>query len=186
MSLNNKIYFIALTILTAIMFYFFLNRAKASEQPEYFKFPLCQDQSGIGDKAHYEIGFHQIVGNGILEGSDDVYSLEEGNFLQCFCSQGQGIQTNWLRNSWGINGLQWDLGDYNYKTENTEYSCKKEEPTPTSEQPTSTPTIQATENSVPSSGDGRSDGHIESLGCINTDCNTFPNSPYDGKPVGWK
>jgi len=36
-------------------------------------YPSCSEFYGQdGDKAHYDSGFHQIVGAGLLEGADDV------------------------------------------------------------------------------------------------------------------
>lgn len=109
-------------------------------------FPKCIDQSGTGDKAHYESGFHQIVGNGLLEGKDDVYSLSDGNFLQCYVPPLKDvcIQTNWWRTDqvlagwYSVNGSQWNLGNYHYLAKNINYNCNPEpSPTPT---PVVTPT----------------------------------------------
>lgn len=85
----------------------------------------------LGDVVHYENGSHQIVGGGLLEGSDDVYTLSDGNYLQCFCGlDGQGIQTFWWRTSieeldgwFSLNGLQWNLGNYHYLAQNSLYDC---------------------------------------------------------------
>ena len=65
-----------------------------------FNFPSCESLlSQPGDVAHYTAGMHQIVGGSLLSGNDDVYSLANNNFLQCFCPAvgNLGIQTNWLR-----------------------------------------------------------------------------------------
>ncbi len=129
-------------------------------------FPSCLDQEGIGDYTHYDYGWHQIVGNGLVEGEDDVYSLEDGNFLQCFCSvDGDGIETIWWRidgmeqsvidqflsQGWHLeNGSQWNLGDYTYLAKNVEYVCKEPTPTPTPT-PTSTPTPTPTPDDEPES-----------------------------------
>ncbi len=71
----------------------------ASNNPE---FPSCKNQSESGDKSHYTDGLHWIVGGRLLNGRDDVYSLGEGNYMQCFCPPSEenvvgdeGIQTNW-------------------------------------------------------------------------------------------
>ncbi len=109
-------------------------------------FPKCSDQTGFGDKAHYTSGLHQIVGNGLLEGQDDVYTLSNGNFLQCYVPPAKDvcIQTNWWRTDqvlagwYSVNGSQWNLGNFHYLAKNLNYNCQ---PTPTpSPTPTPTPT----------------------------------------------
>lgn len=100
-------------------------------------FPACRSYTEPGDWQHYDSGEHQIVGGGIVEGTDDVYTFGE-NFVQCFCSpDGDGIQTSWWRTDqvlegwFSENGLQWNLGDYHYLAQNSEYDCSEPEPTPT-------------------------------------------------------
>lgn len=119
-------------------------------------FPRCIDQSGTGDKAHYSSGLHQIVGNGLLEGKDDVYTLSDGNFLQCYVPPLKDvcIQTNWWRTDqvldgwYSVNGGQWNLGNFHYLAKNLNYNCTPE-PSPT---PTPTPTPVATPTPTPTSG----------------------------------
>lgn len=127
-------------------------------------FPSCLDQTDPGDWAHYDYGWHQIVADGLLEGADDVYSLEDGKFLQCFCSvDGQGIETLWweaagltqdqidnlISQGWHfLNGAQWNLKDTLYLAKNVEYVCTEPTPTPT---PTSTPTPTPTPGEEPES-----------------------------------
>ena len=72
------------------------------------EFPGCEDQTEPGDIAHYDTGLHWIVGDGLQEGRDDVYSLEDGDVLQCFCPPqdefvegDEGIQTNWIKTDEG-------------------------------------------------------------------------------------
>lgn len=98
-----------------------------------FVFPACVSVlPKPGDKAHYTTGFHQIIGGSLLFGSDDVYSLAQNNFLQCFCpaTGNLGIQTNWLRttqsiNGWFfVNGSQWNLGNFSYAAQNVSFSCQ--------------------------------------------------------------
>jgi PKD repeat protein len=120
--------------------------------------PSCSEFFGQpGDKAHYDSGIHQIVGAGLVEGSDDVYTLENSNFLQCFCSiDDEGIQTFWwwaedmteaerneyVSQGWYLeNGLQWNLADGLYLAKNADYYCGEPSPTPT---PTATPTPTVT------------------------------------------
>ncbi|OGD10650.1 hypothetical protein A2397_00065 [Candidatus Amesbacteria bacterium RIFOXYB1_FULL_44_23] len=103
-----------------------------------FSFPSCESfLSQPGDRAHFTSGTHQIVGGPLLQGSDDVYSLADHNFLQCFCPPegNQGIQTNWLRSSEPISGwffedgAQWNLDNYKYAAQNVNFNCR---PSPTS------------------------------------------------------
>ncbi len=113
-------------------------------------FPRCGDQTGFGDKAHYSTGLHQIVGNGLLEGQDDVYTLSNGNFLQCYVPPAKDvcIQTNWWRTDqvlvgwYSVNGSQWNLGNFHYLAKNLNYDCQPQ-PTPT---PTPTPATGGTTN----------------------------------------
>jgi len=89
-------------------------------------FPSCETLlSQPGDRAHFTSGTHQIAGGSLVSGSDDVYSLADNNFLQCFCPSdgGRGIQTNWLRSDSGIDGTQWNLGNFNYAVQNTGFNC---------------------------------------------------------------
>jgi len=113
-------------------------------------FPSCTSQTGAGDKAHYESGNHQIPGGGLLEGSDDVYTLSDGNYLQCFKNDEVCIQSNWWRTDqehegWlFLNGGQWDLGNFQYLVKNV--NC---EPEPS---PSPSPTPVATPTPVPQGG----------------------------------
>lgn len=122
------------------------------------QFPSCTEKifTQPGDKAHYTSGVHGIPGVGNLEGSDDVYSLSNDNFLQCFCpiNGTTGIQSNWWRvgylnlseteystflgSGWlKENGSGWNLVDDTYLIKNSNFSCVQPSPTP---QPTETPT----------------------------------------------
>lgn len=112
--------------------------AKANYQIQSeFSFPSCTALiSNPGDHAHYEYGTHQIVGGPLLEGSDDVYSLDNGNFTQCYCpvTGSDGIQTNWLRTEEPMEGWfyefgeQWNLGSYYYAAQNSSFSCEADQP----------------------------------------------------------
>jgi hypothetical protein len=113
-------------------------------------FPSCQSLYGTaGNIASYSSGSHQIVGNGIVNGSDNVYSQSSGNYLQCYCpAQGtSGIQTNWwladglsqgdissyTSSGWfHVNGEQWNLGNHMYLAKNSDAVCAQTTPTPTS------------------------------------------------------
>lgn len=139
--------------------------AQASvSQPD---FPTCQSLYGTsGNKISYESGIHQIVGGGLLDGSDNVYSQSNGNYLQCYCpSTGtSGIQTNWwladalsqedvnYYTSMGwffVNGEQWDLGNHMYLAKNSDSVCAKPTPTLT---PTPNPTTTPTPTVTPTPG----------------------------------
>lgn len=117
------------------------SNAKASyeinQNENNFSFPSCESLiANPGDRAHYDTGTHQIVGGPLLEGSDDVYSLENGNFAQCFCpvTGAEGIQTNWLRAENPINGWfyeygeQWNLGPNHFAAQNSSFMCEPQQP----------------------------------------------------------
>ncbi|OGM29031.1 hypothetical protein A2962_04540 [Candidatus Woesebacteria bacterium RIFCSPLOWO2_01_FULL_39_61] len=132
----------------------------ANTQPP--SFPSCTEKifEQDGDWAHYDFGVHGVPGVANLEGSDDVYSLSGGNFLQCFCPLGsdQGIQSDWWRVGYlGLSeseignflsqgwikeqGSGWNLFDDTYLVKNSNFSCVQPTPTPT---PTTIPTITPT------------------------------------------
>lgn len=121
--------FIALSVSTRV--------AATEENQTPPDFPACTSYSEPGDWQHYDSGVHQIVGNGLVEGVDDVYTFGE-HFVQCLCPPDyQGIQTNWWRtdsvfDGWfSESGSQWNLGDYHYLAQNIDYDCSEPEPTPT-------------------------------------------------------
>jgi len=141
-------------------------------QNSTFEFPTCESRWGeIGNVANYSEGWHQIFGGGLLEGSDDVYSLNDSNYLQCYCSTDEksGIQTWWWRigdwsqelidqkisEGWSkVNGVQWNLGDFEYLARNADYDCSQPTPTPTltptpTETLTPTPTVTSTPSPTP-------------------------------------
>jgi signal peptidase len=104
-----------------------------------FEFPSCNDPKGTVISS-YETGMHEIVGVGLLSGSDVVYQLSEGSkdrVMQCYCPEsGVGIQTNWLKTTdverlkkegWLFSidsGVSWNLDEGAYVARNVEYSCK--------------------------------------------------------------
>ncbi len=140
--------------------------SKAQVEPPAY--PSCSSKifETEGDWMHYDYGIHGIPGIGNLEGSDDVYSLTSGNFLQCFCSiEGdQGYQTDWwyigtsnmtedeinsfIADGWMLeqDGKSWNLFDGPYLAKNVPFSCS--EPTPTIT-PTPTPTLTPTPTITP-------------------------------------
>ncbi len=103
-------------------------------------FPSCLNPQG-SVKASYETGSHGIVGStNEYSGKDAVYSLDNGNNLQCFCaSNGEGIQTNWIKASvlssddlkvlkntgWTFipDGALWGLDHVPYLAQNSSFSC---------------------------------------------------------------
>lgn len=129
-------------------------------------FPACRELlQNPGDHASWPQGWHQIVGGPLMYGSDDVYSLENGNYVQCYCPEegSEGIQTNWWRTlaeiqGWFVeNGLQWNLGDHRYLAQNSSFVCGDIEPTPTpipGPTPTQTPAPTPTPTAQPSSSSG--------------------------------
>lgn len=147
---------ISIVVLTMTLGGLFLNlkAASATGDTDPPSFPSCLNQTGSGDKAHWDSGLHQIVGNGLLEGQDDVYSLSNGNFLQCFQPPDKKncIQTNWWRTDlevagwYSTGGSQWNLGDFHYLAQNINYNCVPEpSPSPSpSPSPTPSPTPEAT------------------------------------------
>ncbi len=125
-------------------------------------FPSCSELiSQPGDHASWRDGWHQIVGGSLVYGSDDVYALEDGNYVQCYCPNegSEGIQTNWWRTlsevqGWLVeNGLQWNLGDHRYLAQNSSFSCRTPTPTP-SAIPGPTPSPSPTPTPQPSTSSG--------------------------------
>jgi hypothetical protein len=126
-------------------------------------FPSCNPKifEEDGDKAHYDSGWHEILGLGLRQGADDVYTLESDNYLQCYCPEegSDGIQTDWWNaerdnlSSDDITNFQnqgwtlindasiWGLEAEKFLAKNTGFSCAQTIPTPT---PTLTPTVTPT------------------------------------------
>lgn len=123
-------------------------------------FPACQDLiQQPGNHASWPQGWHQIVDGTQLYGSDDVYSVDDGNYVQCYCpvEGSEGIQTNWWRTlaevqGWFVeNGLQWNLGDFRYLAQNDSFACGEVEATPTPiPTPSPTPIPVPTPTQIPS------------------------------------
>lgn len=122
-------------------------------------FTSCLTPTGIVT-ANYSDGNHGIVGMGNKIGKDTVYSLPNGDSMQCFCgSDGSGIQTNWMKISDLSNdqvkvyenqgwiyvptGASWGLEDTPYLAQNLNYSCSS----------------SSTTNS--GGGDGKTDGKTD-------------------------
>ena len=104
-------------------------------------FPSCTNPQGELI-ASYDTGIHGVVGHSeAYSGSDRVYLLDNGNYLQCLCTEsGNGVQTNWWKVSsltedeittlknlgWHYipSGEPWGLAASSYMAQNVEYSCK--------------------------------------------------------------
>lgn len=130
-------------------------------------FPSCEGRDGNGDWASYDQGSHAVIGYDYLfYGADDVYSLDDGNFLQCLCPNDTetGIQTNWWKigdslsayeideyeqQGWMLtHGSYWNLQDATYLAKNVNFSCVEPTPTPS---PTATPVPSPTPTATPTS-----------------------------------
>lgn len=135
-------------------------------------FPSCTTKTADGDWSHSAQGFHHVPGQeATIEGSDDVYYVSEGNFVQCLCPTNgtSGIQTNW----WNVDGVSpetiaqhkqqqgwmeeqgsaWNLMSHTYLAQNVNYSCAEVTPTPT---PTGTVSPTPTPTQVPPVGGSNS------------------------------
>lgn len=145
------------------------NISNVFASPSVPNFPSCPDLTkNPGDWSSIRGGNNHIPGQEApIFGDDDVYFIENGNFVQCLCpaNSNTGIQTNWWRiegldvnisdytsNGWFLEeGSNWNLISGKYLAKNKEYTCRVPEasPTPT---PTATPTPTSSPTSTP-------DGH---------------------------
>jgi hypothetical protein len=142
---------------------------KADSEETIPNFPACSELiDNPGNHASYTEGWHQIVGGDLLWGSDDVYSIADGNYVQCYCpvEDNDGIQTDWWRTDqvlegwFSENGSSWNLGDYHYLAQNQDFDCDSGDgsnggeptptPTPTDSSVTPTPTESITPTPTPS------------------------------------
>ena len=164
--MKNKIKFLLASVASLVFFALVSTASAEVFPPDYLS---CTEQTPPGDYEHYDYGWHQIVGQGgLIEGADDVYTLSESNYLQCFCSvDDEGIESIWwevsglsqveidqyLAQGWYLeNGLQWNLVDTMYLVKNVEYVCAEPTPTPTPTlTPTGTPTLTPTPGDEPES-----------------------------------
>lgn len=126
------------TLLSLVLFSFTVSPVQARD---IFDFPSCPNPGGT-QIAGYASGLHQIVGGGLLSGSDYVYRVGDNIFVQCFCSEDKtkGIQTNWLHEihvspsqEQGLltkgwlkieNGSDWGLPPGTYFAKNIPFDCK--------------------------------------------------------------
>lgn len=108
-------------------------------------FTECPNPGGT-QVASYADGWHWIVGEADLKwGSDSVYGIGNGNYVQCYCDTAprstQGIQTNWLKVGnikqeqidfltprgwiWVQNGADFGLSPEPYLAKNSRFMCNK-------------------------------------------------------------
>jgi hypothetical protein len=125
-------------------------------------FPQCSAKlSASGDRKHETEGTHKVPGKSDIEGTRDIYTLPDGNFVECSCptSGETGVQINWwyinglplgrvdidayTRNGWLLeNGANWDLLDGQYLVTTEEFSCKNRGiQTSATKTPTPTPRV---------------------------------------------
>jgi hypothetical protein len=108
-----------------------------------FDFGTCVNPQVAASQVNYG-NSHGVVGKAPrYSGVDKIYTLENGNVMQCLCpDEGKGIQTNWLKaegysekdinvlkkQGWTYvaTGSSWGLSDVPYMAKNIEYSCREE------------------------------------------------------------
>jgi hypothetical protein len=134
-------------------------------------FPTCQTKLSVGrgDRKSENSGLHPIPGKSDLEGRNDIYTLSEGNFIQCTCegSGGRGVQTNWwnlqglplgrvdidayVRDGWIHinNGSGWDVLGTQYLAKTNDISCNAASAATQTPTPTRRPTINLTQTPTP-------------------------------------
>ena len=110
--------------------YLVMNRTYDCGNPPTF--PNCETMNPPGDLASYNSGLHQIPGGSLMEGIDNVYSLTDGNAVQCFQPPtGSCIQSNWwktnveAKDGWMAiaDGADWGLQSGPYLVMNRTYDC---------------------------------------------------------------
>ncbi len=175
----------------AAIFFFLTPYAQAADNGRVAtppNFPRCVDKlaQGRGDRSHLDSGTHGIPGKGNLEGRDDVYTLTDGNFLQCFCpvSGATGIESHWwyinglpmgrvdidayTRDGWLFeeNGSDWNLLNGPYLIKHSDFSCNGAQATAT---PSITAAPSATSTNAPTATPGPT-----------SQCSALTASPKDG------
>src|ERR1035441_4405509 len=113
--------FLLFTIVTFLSAFTTISYADSNWVTQVPSFPSCQDASINGANVYYNTGLHQIAGGSLLQGTDSVFYLSDGNSLQCFeqLSTNTCIQTNWWKSpplahlqGWiPENGNDWGLGN---------------------------------------------------------------------------
>lgn len=142
--MNNNLKKQFISIITGVFFSFFLMAissqpafANATENGSSYNCP----HPGGTRIAGYSSGEHQIPGGSRMSGSDYVYKVGEGIYIQCFCPdhEGQGIKSTWIHESrlsdqewntlshqgWRVihNGHTWGLPQGSYLVSNTSFNC---------------------------------------------------------------
>lgn len=143
-----KILYIILSMILSEVLYFSSVTSVSAIVPS-LDFPSCTDFAGQ-IKVSYSSGEHAIVGEqGLKSGSDKVFTLNNNNYLQCFCPpSGSGVQTDWLAaggltqseindlvtRGWHFieNGASWGLNPGPYMARNSSFSCNGTTTTTTS------------------------------------------------------
>lgn len=124
----------------AFLAFCWLSSAKTAYAVTTPNFPSCVNPSG-SLIVNYSSGNHAIPGSSTsYSGTDKVYNLGDGNFLQCLCTvNSEGIQTGWWKvsslteeeigklkaDNWFLipDGSLWGLDKNTYMAKNWSYSC---------------------------------------------------------------
>lgn len=143
----------------------------------------CLNPSGT-ISADYPTGTHGIIGNTTsYTGHDTVYTLSDGNTMQCLCiDNGQGVQTNWQNASqlsedqikvlesqgwiYVPSGASWGLDDIPYLAQNIDYNCR----------PTDNNGGSSSNNSSSSSSNNSSSNNGQVLGASTTNVLALANT----------
>ncbi len=170
-NVGIKVSILLLTVIVFLVRLQSVNAQTSGQSPQPPTFPKCQNKlaSGPGDKKHEE-----------GDPSNDIYSLLDGNFLECSCTGGEGEQTNWW-NIYGIplgqtgidaynragwdyteDGLTKDLLNVPYLSKTSQFSCNTSVVSTATKTPT--PSKRVTETPTPTTSTaGDSDQKEENL-----------------------
>ncbi len=128
------------TLISSFVAFCWLISAKNAQAVTAPNFPSCVNPSG-SLIVNYSSGNHAIPGSSTsYSGTDKVYNLGDGNFLQCLCTvNSTGIQTGWWKvgslteeqlnelraDNWFLipDGSLWGLDKNTYMAKNWSYSC---------------------------------------------------------------
>jgi len=166
MSQFKTLSIVILVFISFLLGLTYTQQLQADSEDKVPAFPACTDLlANPGDQASHAEGWHQIVGGDLVWGRDEVYSVGQGNYVQCYCPHegAEGIQTNWWRTDLTLtgwfseNGLSWNLGDYAYLAQNSNLDCSggngesgEVTPTPTPETtPEATPSATVAPSNTP-------------------------------------
>ena len=129
---------LALGLFPALLLLLGAANAYAQTPPD---FPACTNPQGEITVSYSE-GNHALPGEFFTKpGSDVVYQVSEGNYLQCFCADtGEAVQTNWwkvtsltqeeietlIKLGWHFipDGADWGLEQGAYMAKNNPYACR--------------------------------------------------------------